>query len=176
MAGKQWERGGEWHSSVQWVNKQQQQHVSHSSRSGWDGSRAKKEKEKKKKTNARQWVRQALPVVFSCSYPLSVVPSSALLFALAGCRREGPLRWCLCNLLGNFLGPSDLSLLEILSPFCPGQVITFREVVHMAWEYNKKKTSIPCKSVKLWCELHTSSSSFPFCKSPIKQLCPPSSL
>lgn len=85
---------GEWCSLGHQENKQQQQHVFHSSRSGWDGSRA----------NEWHWVHQALPVrlFFSSFYPLCVVPSSALLFALAGCYREGPLRWCLCNLLGNF--------------------------------------------------------------------------
>ena len=44
------------------------------------------------------------PFFPSPSYPPGVVPSSALLFALAGCYWEGPLRCCLCNLLGNFQG------------------------------------------------------------------------
>lgn len=60
------------------------------------------------------FVRQApVKLILSPSYPLSVVPSSALLFALAGCYRVGPLCWCLCNLLGNFQGhliSSSLSL------------------------------------------------------------------
>lgn len=49
---------------------------------------------------------QILPVrlFFSASYPFSVVPSPALLFALADCDREGPFGWCLYNLLGNFQG------------------------------------------------------------------------
>lgn len=139
MAGKQWERGGEWHSSVQWVNKQQQQHVSHSSRSGWDGSRAKKEKEKKKKNECETVSSPGPPSRFLLLLSTQCCSKLCTIVCLGRLSQGGAPPLVFVQPVRELLGPSDLSLLEILSPFCPGQVITFREVVHMAWEYNKKK-------------------------------------
>lgn len=101
-AGKQWEPKGSGARRGDQANKQQQQHVSHSSRSGWDGLSPKRGRRGRRERHQAGPSPPRQTLFFSASYPLSVVPSSALLFALAGCDREGPLGWCLCNLLGNF--------------------------------------------------------------------------
>lgn len=87
------------------------------------------------RANEWQWVHQALPVrlFFSPSYPLRVVPSSAPLFALAGCHREGPLHCCLCNLLGNFQGHTISPLLFHLrsSHLLPKIILMW--MLHVVW-------------------------------------------
>lgn len=83
---------GEWRSLGHQAGKQQ--HVSHSSRSGWDGWRA----------NERQWVRQTLPVFFFLSLSTPCCSKRCTIVCLGRLLQEGPLSWCLCNLFGNFLG------------------------------------------------------------------------
>lgn len=108
-AGKQWEPKGSGAHRGDQANKQQQQHVSHSSRSGWDGLSPKRgggEGENDTKLGP------ALPVrlfFFLCLLSTQCCSKLCTIVCLGRLRQGGAPGLVFVQPVGELLGPSDLS-------------------------------------------------------------------